>query len=48
MATICCSRLLDYPGPEKEEGKALHREIQSIIDGSDEHIRKDGSFNFSP
>jgi anaphase-promoting complex subunit 8 len=28
-AAICCSRLLEYPGPEKEEGKALLREIRS-------------------
>jgi len=48
MAGVCCSRLLDYPGPEKEEGKALHREIQSIIDGSGEDRRKDRSFDFSP
>lgn len=28
-AALCCSRLLEYPGPEKEEGKALLREIRS-------------------
>ena len=28
-AAACCSRLLEYPGPEKEEGKALLREIRS-------------------
>lgn len=28
-AAICCGRLLEYPGPEKEEGKALLREIRS-------------------
>ena len=33
MATMCCSQLLDYHGPEKEEGKALQKEIRSIIDG---------------
>ena len=30
-AAACCSRLLEYPGPEKEEGKALLREIRSRI-----------------
>ena len=28
-ASRCCSRLLEYPGPEKEEAKALLREIRS-------------------
>jgi len=28
----CCSRLLEYPGPEKEEAKALLREIRSRMD----------------
>ena len=28
-AALCASRLLEYPGPEKEEGKALLREIRS-------------------
>lgn len=28
-AALCCGRLLEYPGPEKEEGKALLREIRS-------------------
>lgn len=28
-AAICCSRLLEWQGPEKEEGKALLREIRS-------------------
>ena len=32
MASMCCSRLLEYPGPEKEEGKALLREIRSRMD----------------
>jgi anaphase-promoting complex subunit 8 len=32
MAMLCCSRLLDFPGPEKEEGKALQREIRTVID----------------
>jgi len=50
MATLCCSRLLDYPGPEKEEGKALQREIRSIIDGkgSGDHDRQNDTFDFSP
>jgi hypothetical protein len=51
MAMLCCSRLLDYPGPEKEGGKALQREIRSIIDrqgeGHDENRRND-TFDFSP
>lgn len=29
LAGIFCSRLLDYPGPEKEHGKALLRELRS-------------------
>lgn len=33
-AAICCSRLLEYPGPEKEEGKALLREIRSMRERS--------------
>lgn len=28
-AALCCGCLLEYPGPEKEEGKALLREIRS-------------------
>lgn len=48
MAITCCSRLLDYPGPEKEEGKALHREIQSIVDESKEHSMRERTFDFSP
>lgn len=28
-AALCASRLLEYPGPEKEEGKAVLREIRS-------------------
>jgi len=31
-AAACCSRLLEYPGQEKEEGKALLREIRSRMD----------------
>mmetsp|Transcript_33674 Transcript_33674/g.44629 ORF Transcript_33674/g.44629 Transcript_33674/m.44629 type:complete len:210 (+) Transcript_33674:1392-2021(+) len=31
-AAMCCSRLLEYPGREKEEGKALLREIRSRMD----------------
>ena len=50
MAMMCCSRLLDYPGPEKEDGKALQREIRSIIDqqgdGRDEN--RNDTFDFSP
>lgn len=52
MATLCCSRLLDYPGPEKEDGKALQREIRSIVDrkGSviDANTTRDDTFDFSP
>jgi len=32
VASKCCLRLLDYPGPEKEEAKALLREIRSRTD----------------
>eukprot|EP00978_Attheya_sp_CCMP212_P041347 scaffold235868_cov58-Attheya_sp.AAC.2 len=31
-AAICASRLLEYPGPEKEESKALLREIRSRME----------------
>ena len=54
MASLCCSRLLDYPGPEKEEGKALQREIRSIIDPTDGkgsgdiQNAKNDTFDFSP
>lgn len=51
MATLCCSRLLDYPGPEKEDGKALQREIRSIVDRKGSAIgstRRDDTFEFSP
>lgn len=54
VASVCCSRLIEYPGPEKEEAKALLREIRSKTDG-DRKNRKGGgrdashvSFNFSP
>ena len=56
LASMACSRLLDYPGPEKEEGKAFLREIRSLMDtrnkGGDK--TKTGksatiaSFDFSP
>lgn len=29
VATVYCSRLLEYPGPEKDEAKALLRDIRS-------------------
>ncbi len=50
MASLCCSRLLDYPGPEKEEAKALLREIRSKIDKSQGKKRgiPNESFEFSP
>jgi len=32
IASTCCSRLLEYPGPEKEEGKAILREMRSCMD----------------
>jgi anaphase-promoting complex subunit 8 len=35
-AALCASRLLEYPGPEKEEGKAVLREIRSRRGGSGE------------
>ena len=54
VASVCCSRLIEYPGPEKEEAKALLREIRSRTDG-DRRNKKGGgrdashvSFNFSP
>jgi anaphase-promoting complex subunit 8 len=30
VATVLCTRLLEYPGPEKEEAKAMLRELRSI------------------
>lgn len=56
LATMACSRLLDYPGPEKEEGKALLREIRSRMDsrskvGGKTMTAKSStaeSFDFSP
>lgn len=56
IAYMCCSRLLDYPGPEKEEGKALLRDIRLRRDWKrkDLQLRKggiqknDSSFEFSP
>ncbi len=40
IASTCCSRLLEYPGREKEEGKALLREIRSRMD-----LQQDSSKN---
>jgi anaphase-promoting complex subunit 8 len=59
VASMCCSRLLDYPGQEKEDAKALLREIRSRIDkqgetrGKRRNVRghtgnADASFEFSP
>jgi len=49
MASLCCSRLLDYPGPEKEEGKALQRELRSIMDQRSSPPRcGNETFEFSP
>mmetsp|Transcript_2981 Transcript_2981/g.4189 ORF Transcript_2981/g.4189 Transcript_2981/m.4189 type:complete len:700 (+) Transcript_2981:3-2102(+) len=41
MAAMCCSRLQEYPGPEKEEGKALLREIRSRMDAMGTEPKKD-------
>jgi anaphase-promoting complex subunit 8 len=30
VSTVLCTRLLEYPGPEKEEAKAMLRELRSI------------------
>jgi anaphase-promoting complex subunit 8 len=52
MASLCCSRLLDYPGPEKELAKGLLREIRSILDKNQMKTKKavtrNESFEFSP
>ncbi len=54
MASLCCSRLLDYHGhPEREQAKSLLREIRSIIDKSQEKRNKmpvssQETFEFSP
>lgn len=50
MAMMCCKRLLDYPGPEKEEGKMLQKEIQMVLDKQRRGVEqsKDESFVFSP
>jgi len=55
LASMCCSRLLDYPGPEKEQGKALLREIRAKDDKKSsswafksQNVERDESFEFSP
>jgi hypothetical protein len=50
MAMMCCSRLLDYPGPEKEDGKALQSEIRSIIDQQGDGLlgNRNDTFDFLP
>ena len=50
MAFMCCSKLLDYPGPEKEQAKALLREIRAKEDHRSNTRTSIGneSFEFSP
>lgn len=36
----CCTRLLEYPGPEKEEAKALLREIKSRVESNRQKKKK--------
>jgi len=49
IAGKCCTRLLEYPGPEKEEAKALLREIRSRMDSCGAAgITSSSSFEFSP
>jgi anaphase-promoting complex subunit 8 len=57
IASLLCSRLLEYPGPEKEQAKALLRELRSRKAISSKrviHTRSKGpvdessSFEFSP
>ena len=53
MASMCCSRLLDYHGhPEREQAKLLLREIRSMIDNKQGNRNKISatteSFEFSP
>jgi anaphase-promoting complex subunit 8 len=55
-AKLLCSKLIEYPGPEKEEAKALLREVKSLKAHSNRrviHTRSKGppaesSFEFSP
>jgi anaphase-promoting complex subunit 8 len=56
-AKLLCSRLMEYPGPEKEEAKALLREVKSLKNHANRrviHTRSKGppegesSFEFSP
>jgi hypothetical protein len=57
-AAIFCSRLLDYPGPEREQAKAMLRELKSRKTRSHPpprskmHTRSKGpveeTFEFSP
>ncbi len=32
IASLCCTRLLDYPGPEKEEARDMLLEMRSVVD----------------
>ena len=36
IASLCCTRLLDYPGPEKEEAREMLLEMRSVIDRNQE------------
>lgn len=55
-AALFCSRLLEYPGPEKEQAKALLREVRSrkanagrrVIHTRSKGPVTDSSFEFSP
>jgi anaphase-promoting complex subunit 8 len=57
IASACCSRLLDYPGPEKEQAKAIQREIRTRQTGGGLSLNRtflsrsqvpNDSFEFSP
>jgi anaphase-promoting complex subunit 8 len=57
VASACCSRLLDYAGPEREQAKALQREIRTRLTMGGRSLNRtflsrsqvpNDSFEFSP
>ena len=42
QAVMCATRLEDYPGPEKEQGKSLLRDIRSRMDQKAGERKKKG------
>ena len=48
QAILCATRLEDYPGPEKEQGKGLLRDIRSRMDQAGEKKKSKASSSLSP